>query len=105
MASRLGSTRHDKILIATGAGKAAWSVVGESARRSAINSIAPAAAARQRAQRWLQSGRIIQSAFTNKWELRATSLGFSKQVLVFGKQVLVFENQVLVFECKQDSQT
>src|SRR5438046_8927425 len=46
----LASRVHDKILIATGAAKAVCSVVGESARRRVINSIAPAMAAPQQAK-------------------------------------------------------
>jgi hypothetical protein len=43
----LASRVHDKILFATGAAKAVCSVVGESARRNVINSIALAMAAPQ----------------------------------------------------------
>jgi hypothetical protein len=75
-ASRLGFARHDKSLIATATAKAIWSALSESARRSAINSVALAMPALQQAKEWLQSGRTIQSAFTYKWELRATRLGF-----------------------------
>jgi hypothetical protein len=80
----LASRVHDKILIATGTAKAICSVVGESARRSVINSMAPVMAAPQQAK----DGYNLAGSFSLHSPINV-NLG----------------QQDLVFRCERNSQT
>jgi hypothetical protein len=87
MASRLGLARHDKILIATGVTRAVWSALSESARRSAINSVAAAMPALQRAKHDCNPA--------GSFSLHSPINGN------LGQQVLVFENKSWFFDVSE----